>query len=147
MTTAWEKLDKHRVNKYLLFVRIVMAEAFKTLRIANWDEKRVVGMGQTIAGFVHDDADKVVKTNITSLGFHLQFLRIFWDELQPQLEAKPAPSAQVVMKLLEPLCKLAEDSPVRNLVARIHADILRKAPQLVIKPLASRVLASAARPD
>ncbi|CAK9027909.1 Ribosomal RNA processing protein 1 homolog B (RRP1-like protein B), partial [Durusdinium trenchii] len=29
MRDAWEKLDAHRVNKYLLFLRIVLAEMFK----------------------------------------------------------------------------------------------------------------------
>merc|ERR1719223_997871 len=34
---GWEKLDKWRMNKYLLLVRIVMAEAFKALRVGGWD--------------------------------------------------------------------------------------------------------------
>ncbi|CAE8635933.1 unnamed protein product, partial [Polarella glacialis] len=29
MRDAWEKLDVHRINKYMLFMRIILAESFK----------------------------------------------------------------------------------------------------------------------
>lgn len=146
MEKAWEKLDKHRISKYLLFTRIIIAEAFKCLRVARWPAERLKALGETITRGMSQS----LKTgqNVHSLGFIMQFVRIFWSELLPQVEqSKPVADPAVLMSLLEPFCVLAQQSPIRNLVQRIHEHILRKAPRSLADPLAKRLLELAGEED
>mmetsp|Transcript_41938 Transcript_41938/g.115675 ORF Transcript_41938/g.115675 Transcript_41938/m.115675 type:complete len:448 (+) Transcript_41938:113-1456(+) len=145
MQTAWEKLDVHRINKYLLFTRIVIAEAFKALRIAGWPAERLQAMGETFARSMPGAGMK--STQVPSLGFILQFLRIFWAELLPELGDPEDACQERLMPLLEPFCAACEASPIRTLVARIHEHILRQAPRGVLKPLVGRLLTGATRAD
>merc|ERR1711933_654592 len=103
-------------NKYMLFTRIVVAEAFKVLRLAGWPHERLRAIGDTFTRVMPGASTKATPS-VTSLGFFLQFIRIFWAELLPQVDQQPTPEPAALMQLLEPFCVLAESSPVRNLVA------------------------------
>mmetsp|Transcript_95753 Transcript_95753/g.166357 ORF Transcript_95753/g.166357 Transcript_95753/m.166357 type:complete len:398 (+) Transcript_95753:83-1276(+) len=143
MQAHWEKLDIHRISKFLLFVRIIVAEAFKAVRLSGWQIAEVRTLSQTFTRRIPKSAQE--GPNAPSLGLLLQFTRIFWDEIQPQLEAKPRASKKAVLELLEPFCVLAEGSTIDSLVRSIHEHILRKAPHELLNPLTARVLDGAGK--
>jgi hypothetical protein len=154
MQTGWEKLDKHRMSKYMLFTRIVVAEAFKVLRVAKWPVERARAMGNMFASGCnskrkeHAKRESVAKsTSVQSLGFLLQFIRVFWEEVNAQLEETAETPSAALLQLVEPFCMLAEESPLRNCVSRVHECVFRKAPHAITKALAERLLVGAARGD
>lgn len=143
MQAHWEKLDIHRISKFLLFVRIIVAEAFKAVRLNGWQHAEVHSLSQTFTRRIPKSAQD--GPNAPSLGLLLQFTRIFWDEIRPQLEAAPRASKKAVLDLMEPFCTLAEGSTIDSLVRSIHEHILRKAPHEVLNLLTARVLDGAGR--
>lgn len=144
MQTAWEKLDIHRISKYLLVIRIVIAESFKTMRLAGWPLEEMRSLGNSFTRAMPMKAKD--GPNAPSLGLILQFTRVFWDELRPQLEAGSTPK-KALLEFLEPFHVLAEGSPVDALVRHVHQHIFRKAPQELLESLAARILEGAARPE
>merc|ERR1719215_2189933 len=91
MHTGWEKLDVHRMNKYLLFARICVAEAFKAQRLAGWRPERLRAMAESFIRSSRGFGTKA--TTQPSIGYLLQFTRVFWAELLPQLGQKPVAKA------------------------------------------------------
>jgi len=143
MKAEYEHLDKHRLNKYLLFMRIVLAEAFKALRVGGWDLAEVRGMTDTLLKSVPSHAK--AGHNVHSLGIILQLNRILWDELGPQLAEKPAASTEVVMHFLDPFITLAEGCALDALVRSVHLQIVRRTPPEYCGALVKRLLTGAAR--
>merc|ERR1712178_199400 len=144
MQAAWEKLDIHRISKYLLVIRIVVAEAFKAMRIAGWPLEEMRALGKTFTRAMPTRAKE--GPNAPSLGLNLQFTRILWDEMRPQLEASP-PSKKALLGFLEPYLDIVEGSPIDSLVRHIHQHILRRAPHELLDSIVSHLLESAARKD
>lgn len=144
MQAAWEKLDVHRISKYLLFIRIVIAERFKSIRVAGWPLEEMAELGKTFTRAMPMHAKQ--GPNAPSLGLLLQFTRILWEELRPQLEVGAFPS-KAVFELLEPFHVLAEGSAVNSLVGHVHEHIFRKAPRELLSSLTARILEGAARSD
>jgi len=144
MKVSWEKLDVHRVNKYLLLLRIVLAEVFKDLRTSGWQLQEV-----------KDRADVLLRpaphrtNSASSVGIIMQLTRVLWDELLPQLEQSPKASPQAVLALLEPFVGLAEGSYVEGLVIAlsavrsVHENVFRRVPEDLVKQLKKRLLAAA----
>eukprot|EP00971_Amphidinium_carterae_P301843 5996777-Amphidinium_carterae.1 len=87
MQDGWEKLDIHRLSKYMLLVRIIMAEVFKTLRLQGWPKDRLVEVSTILTKRVPLEAKG--RTNVVSTGLLFQLLRLFWDELEPQMLQAP----------------------------------------------------------
>jgi len=164
MEAGWEKLDVHRISKYLLFLRIIIAEAFKALRLNGWDAGDCQELGKTFARRTVDA--KGMNGGAPSQALLLHLMRIFWEELTPQLASSSsssssgkkqktsvssppasAASAEVLLLLLEPFCKLAERCSIESQVRYIHEYILQKAPSALAKKLSERVLQGASRPD
>ncbi|CAL1173208.1 unnamed protein product [Cladocopium goreaui] len=142
MRDSWEKLDVHRVNKYMLFLRIVLAEMFKDLRLGGWcihEVKDRMDILSRSSSHRHNSS--------SSVGIVMQLTRVLWDELMPQLEQQPKASRQVILTLLEPFVCLAEGSFVEGLVRSIHENILKKCPWELLVPLSNRLLEAAARTD
>lgn len=142
MQDAWEKLDVHRINKYMLFTRIVIAEAFKNLRVGGWDLQEAKALGETLTSRVPRQG-----TNAPSVGLLLQFNRIFWEELRPQLSSEPRAPEKALLQLIEPFLALAETSYLDSLVRSIHDNIIRRAPHDLLRPLTARVLDGAGKPE
>jgi len=145
MVTAWEKLDIHRITKYLQLIRIVIAESFKVMRVSGWPEDDLRALGETFTQAAPMKAKG--SHNAHSLALLLQFTRIFWEELRPQLEAASSTPKQAILALLEPFCVIAETSSQESLVRHVHENIFRKAPRELFTSLMSRMLASAAKPE
>lgn len=145
MQASWEKLDKHRLSKYLLFIRIVVAEAFKVVRIGGWQSPEVKALSETFLREVPRHAKQGLNT--PSIGLNLQFHRILWDELRPQLKQAPVASAETIIELLEPFCVVAEGSALGSLVRNIHQHILLRVPPQYAGKLIFRLLNGAARKD
>lgn len=142
MKDAWEKLDVHRINKYMLFMRIVLAESFKDLRLGGWQLQEVKERAQVLAQSVPK-----LSNSAPSVGITLQLVRILWDELRPQLGQSPRASQEAVMAFIEPFIALAEWSYVDALVRSIHEHVLRRAPPDLVDALLKRVLEGAAKTD
>eukprot|EP00441_Pelagodinium_beii_P045319 CAMPEP_0197626124 /NCGR_PEP_ID=MMETSP1338-20131121/5239_1 /TAXON_ID=43686 ORGANISM="Pelagodinium beii, Strain RCC1491" /NCGR_SAMPLE_ID=MMETSP1338 /ASSEMBLY_ACC=CAM_ASM_000754 /LENGTH=420 /DNA_ID=CAMNT_0043196643 /DNA_START=48 /DNA_END=1307 /DNA_ORIENTATION=+ len=142
MRDAWEKLDVHRINKYMLFLRIVLAESFKDLRVGGWQLEEVKSRAEILAQSVPK-----LTNSAPSVGISIQLTRILWDELLPQLGQSPKASQEVVMAFLEPFISLAEWSYVDSLVRSIHDNIIKRAPPELRDALTKRVLEGAAKPD
>jgi len=140
MRDSWEKLDAHRINKYLLFLRIVLAEMFKDLRLGGWQIQEVTDRMDILSrssSHRHNSA--------SSVGIVMQLTRVLWDELTPQLEQLPKAPQQVILTLLEPFIGLAEGSFVEGLVRSIHDNVLKKCPWELLVPLSSRLLEAAGK--
>jgi len=142
MRDAWEKLDVHRINKYMLFLRIVLAESFKDLRVGGWEIEEVKSRAEILAQSVPK-----LTNSAPSVGISIQLTRILWDELLPQLGQSPKASQEVVMTFLEPFISLAEWSYVDSLVRSIHDNIIKRAPPELLNVLTTRVLEGAAKTD
>mmetsp|Transcript_23314 Transcript_23314/g.51240 ORF Transcript_23314/g.51240 Transcript_23314/m.51240 type:complete len:387 (-) Transcript_23314:207-1367(-) len=139
----WDGLDTHRMNKYYLFVRIVIAEFFKIVRETKWDEEFCK---KTMAILTRSGEDGSPPANHKNNGLMLHLSMLFWDELIPQLEEKPEAPLSSVMILLEPFCILAERSRNVGLVKRTHEYVLRKPPQSVREALLERLLNALSNP-
>ncbi|CAE7822332.1 RRP1B [Symbiodinium sp. CCMP2592] len=138
MKVSWEKLDVHRVNKYLLLLRIVLAEVFKDLRTSGWQLQEVKDRAEVLL------RPAPHRTNsASSVGIIMQLTRVLWDELLPQLEQSPKASTQAVLALLEPFVGLAEGSYVEGLVRSVHENVFRRVPEDLVKQLKKRLLAAA----
>lgn len=144
MQAAWENLDKHRIGKYLLFIRIVVAESFKVMRVAGWPAAEMSSLGHVFTRAMPIHARD--GPNAPSLGLLLQFTRIVWEELRHEMEAGATPK-KAILSFLEPFCIIAEGSAIDSLVRHIHEHILLKAPHEFLDSLTPRVLAGAAKPD
>jgi len=145
MKASWEKLDKHRLSKYLLLIRIVVAEAFKVVRLGGWQTDEVKALSETFLQGVPRHVQQGMNTR--SLGLNLQFHRILWDELRPQLKKDPEASVEVILELLEPFCALAEGCGLTALVKNVHKFVLLRTPQRFTGKLIFRLLQGAARKD
>mmetsp|Transcript_96969 Transcript_96969/g.269816 ORF Transcript_96969/g.269816 Transcript_96969/m.269816 type:complete len:366 (-) Transcript_96969:282-1379(-) len=145
MQASWEKLDRHRMSKYMLFLRIVVAEAFKVLRLGGWKAAEARALSETFTRGVPRHVKEGVNT--PSIGMTLQFNRIFWDELQAQLGLAPAATEEAIMELLEPFCLIAEGSGLDGMVKNIHRYILLRVPPEYVSKLIFRLLSGAARKD
>jgi len=144
MQTAWEKLDIHRISKYLLVIRVVVAESFKVMRLAGWPSEEMRSLGNVFTRAMPMKAKE--GSNAPSLGLILQFTRIVWDELRPQMEKGSTPK-KALLAFLEPFFTLAEGSPIDSLVRHIHQHIFRRAPHELMGSIAPQLLEGAARPD
>eukprot|EP00931_Biecheleriopsis_adriatica_P049052 TRINITY_DN28361_c0_g1_i1.p1 TRINITY_DN28361_c0_g1~~TRINITY_DN28361_c0_g1_i1.p1 ORF type:complete len:415 (+),score=108.20 TRINITY_DN28361_c0_g1_i1:40-1245(+) len=142
MRDAWEKLDVHRINKYLLFMRIILAESFKDLRVGGWQLLEVKERAEILAQSVPK-----LTNSAPSVGIAMQLARLLWEELLPQLGQLPRASEEVIMAFLEPFVSLAEWSYVEGLVRSIHEHVLRKAPPELQDAILKRVLQGAAKAE
>lgn len=140
MQTAWEQLDFHRLNKYMLFVRIVAAEAFKVLRVNGWALDEIRSLTTTFTRGV--PLDTRGSRNMPSLGLLLQFVRVLWEELQPQLDVVP-PSTEALLEIVVPFCTIAAECSVEPLVRSIHSHVFRRVPVSLAGVLAARLRAAA----
>ncbi|CAK9070161.1 unnamed protein product [Durusdinium trenchii] len=134
--------QEHEVNKYLLFLRIVLAEMFKDLRLNGWqieEAKERMAILSRSSSHRHNSS--------SSVGIVMQLTRVLWDELLPQLEQQPKASRQVILTLLEPLISLSETSYVEGLVRGIHETVFKKVPWELLDSLIKRLLEAAARTD
>lgn len=138
MKVHWEKVDKHRVDKFMLLLRINLAEMFQVLRVKAWSTTSVEELGNTFTGG---------KSHSQGIGLLLQFCNIFWDELVPQLRLKPKPSKQTILLLLGCFIKIAKSTHWPNLAAAIHEHVLRRTPYELRRSLAKEVLTAAAEPE
>eukprot|EP00435_Cladocopium_sp_Y103_P048955 s275_g14.t1 len=130
------------VNKYMLFLRIVLAEMFKDLRVGGWCIQEVKDRMDILSR-----SSSHRHNSSSSVGIVMQLTRVLWDELMPQLEQQPKASRQVILTLLEPFVCLAEGSFVEGLVRSIHENIFKKCPWELLGPLSNRLLEAAARTD
>lgn len=144
VSEGWEKLDTHRMSKYLLFVRIVIAEAFKVLKDKGWKEEDCKEFAATATSPIMELG--VRGPNITAMGLVMHYCNIFWDELSPQIEEDKAPSIQILL-ILEPWMKLAELSPCIPLVKAINEGIFQKAHEEYRSAIAASLDAVVARED
>jgi len=144
MQDGWEKLDIHRMSKYMLLVRIIMAEVFKTLRLQGWPKEQLVEVSTILTRRV--PLESKGRTNVVSTGLLFQLLRLFWEELEPQMLQTPTMPESAVFALLERFFLVAEQSYLESLVKAVHDNIILKAPASYLEGVKARVLESAAKP-
>ncbi|CAJ1422284.1 unnamed protein product [Effrenium voratum] len=146
MASVWQRFILHikqiraKVNKYLLFLRIVLAEMFKDLRLNGWPMQEVKDRMEVIIRSAPQRTNSA-----SSMGIVMQITRVLWEELIPQLEQTPRASQQVIMALVEPFVILSEGSYVMGLVRSIHEHVFKPAPWDLLRPLMGRLLEAAAK--
>ncbi|KAK1933423.1 nucleolar protein,Nop52 family protein [Babesia divergens] len=79
ISMEWASLDKNRVDKMLLFVRIAVAALLELLNDENWNI-------DALRDFENIVVDKLGVFNKRSLGFAFQFLQTFMDEMKENIE-------------------------------------------------------------
>jgi ribosomal RNA-processing protein 1 len=120
MHKGWENLDVHRINKYLLFLRIVTAEYFKVLRERGW---KTEDLKQAASILTRTIGEAKGGPNVVSSGLLAHLARVFWQELTPQMdEAKVSTEALVL--LLEPFIEIAKSSWNEPVVKSICSGML-----------------------
>jgi len=142
MQESSDKLDAKMVNRYCLLMRIVCAEAFRILRLGGWALPDVRSFAVTIRqGYVQHSS------TCSGLRLVLEFNRIFWPELMPQLEPTPAPPVEAILELLKPMCTTASSSSLDSLVSSIHNQILRRTPASFCNALLFQLLPAASQKE
>jgi len=149
MEDAWEKLDKHRVDKFMLFIRIVFAEALKVLREGGWKPAEMKGLGETLCRLVPKCYKGTMLTSWSTrgLGMLLHFNRVLWDELSVQLELEPKATDDAVMEFLEPFFILLERTGNLGVVNSVQHHVVFAAPGHFTGKLIQRLLQGAAKEE
>jgi len=138
MEAEWARLDINRVNKFLPFLRTVISEFFKSIRLGGWHIDEARACGRVFTQCVPPPDDSQVSPSQALL---LHVVRIFWSELCPQLESSSSRvSQELLLQIVEPFCALAETCHIDALVRSIHQHILCSAPLEFAATLAKRVL-------
>ncbi|KAF4735471.1 ribosomal RNA-processing protein 1 [Perkinsus olseni] len=117
----WEKLDKHRINKYQLLLRIAVAELLNhSMKVQSIDSLRRL--------LDEDILDR--KKCTPSVVMHCA--RVFWDEWAAEIKAVDDDSKSAVLTtdftLLRPWIKCVRVCSVKAVVDEIYLSLLLKTP-------------------
>ena len=112
MCTQWSGLDKARMDKFLLLVRLYVRAGFETLRTQKWDE----GFVEAYVGVLERKGGPLSARDVkVPDGLRLHVLDVFVDELDRVDEKRDAPAGV----LLGPLRRMAKESLAKSVRMRV----------------------------
>lgn len=114
----FNKLDRHRVDKYLLFLRIFTAEIFQCMMKKSWDMEFVKGVVKVWENTI---MAALLSGEIRASGATLHFIKLFWDELNYSVKQGTATFDAIVFEELTRLFfKVAQFGRVEAICVRTH---------------------------
>jgi len=130
----WPKLDRHRMDKYLLLLRIFIAELFRRERISQWNSDLITSLSLEI----FNGSSKCLP-----VGMHV--MRVWWEELDAEMKrSETTVDKQVILALLEAPIQVATTSNIEALVRRTCEDVLNRPehlPKGLLRPIAKQLSA------
>lgn len=133
MQSSWEKIDRHRMNKYLLLMRCFLAETLHFVRIRKWSHELIEEMNEMLT-----DVSPLCLNVTEGNGVAMHYASIFVAEFEIHHAQSPATSS-TAMLLLEPFLKIVVEGKQHAVVQQVHDKVLRKAPKLVHTELIERI--------
>ncbi|GIX60962.1 nucleolar protein Nop52, putative [Babesia caballi] len=121
----WASLDKNRLDKMLLFVRIVVAAFLEMLNGGGWDLDELRGFGAIVL-------DEQGIFNNRSLGLAYQFLQVFLEEFRETREGLVKNkefvelSPQAYLQLIAPFLRLAVTLDNKQVFNTLDLYVLRR---------------------
>jgi len=132
--TSWEKIDRHRMDKYLMLMRCFLAETLKYLRTRKWDPELIEDLNQMLK-----DVSPLVPEVTEGLGVPMQYAGMWMSEFMIQHE-EAACSEETFMLLLEPFFDMIVKGNHQTLSEQIHTKIFREAPDALKGEIESKLL-------
>ncbi|TFK05590.1 Ribosomal RNA processing protein 1-like protein B [Platysternon megacephalum] len=115
MSREWNGIDRLRLDKYYMLIRMVLRQSFEVLKRNGWDES-------LIEPFLHLLMKEVIhpESNAPN-GIKFHFIDIYLEELA-KAGAKEL-TADQNLKFIEPFCKIAAKSKERHLMQAVARGI------------------------
>ncbi|XP_014436491.2 ribosomal RNA processing protein 1 homolog B isoform X2 [Pelodiscus sinensis] len=115
MNREWNGIDRLRLDKYYMLIRMVLRQSFEVLKRNGWDES-------LIGPFLHLLMKEVIhpESNAPN-GIKFHFIDIYLEELA-KVGAKEL-TADQNLKFIEPFCKIAAKSKDRHLMQAVARGI------------------------
>ena len=139
LISMWSRLDKWRMDKFLLLVRVFVAETFRRLHLSSWNETMIGNFNK-----------EMCMLSTRCLGATMHIARVFWEELEAEIscveDSEPV-SMKTFIGLLDGMVEIASTSNFQALVRRECEDVLldhrfpKKLVQMVVKKLRTKALA------
>ena len=141
LISMWSGLDKWRVDKFLLLVRVFVAESFRRLRLSLWNHTMIGNFNKEIS---------VLATRCLGAAMHV--VRVFWEELDAEIsraEISCRPDLKTLTCLLDAMLEIACTSNFQALVRRVCEDVLlnEKFPAKLKKSAVKKINARALTKD
>lgn len=139
VVSMWSKLDKWRMDKYLLLLRVFIAESFRRLRLSGWS-----------SDFVDQFNAEISALGRRCLGAAMHVARVFWEELDAEISRADAPvDFKTLSRLLDGMSEIATTSNYHALVRRVCEDVFlhEKFPIKIARPLVKKLNARALQKD
>lgn len=122
MRREWFGIDRIRLDKYLMLVRKVFAQALQQLQVSGWNSAKV----KLFSSYLKD---QVLLPNDTfvAAGFGYQVVEVLLPELERVVEeSSAAPPTTVLFELFHPLCSALQNSSDASLLLRIESGFLKR---------------------
>ena len=114
LVELWPKLDRYRMDKYLLLLRVFVAETFRRMRVSGWE-----------VSFIEEISEEIVKAGSKCIGVTLQMMRVWWEELSAELSrSEKSVEMKVFIKILSVPISFATTSSIESVVRRSCEDVL-----------------------
>lgn len=112
----WPRLDRHRMDKYLLLLRVFIAELFRRERLSGWN-----------SDFITSLSAEIINGGAKCLGVALHVMRVWWEELDAEIKRSDNKvDNKVITKLMETPLHFALTSDTESLIRRVCDDVLLK---------------------
>ncbi|CDR96802.1 nucleolar protein,Nop52 family protein, putative [Babesia bigemina] len=140
MSMEWPLLDKHRLDKMLLFVRVVVASLLEVLNGGGWEQGDMREFARIVL-------DKQGIFNKRSLGLAFQFIQVFWEEFRQNREGLLKSgeftelSREVFLRLTAPFLQLMVTLDNKQVLNTLEMYVLKPAPGVPGMPVQGYVLA------
>ena len=115
LVDMWPKLDRHRMDKYLLLLRVFIAELFRRERLSGWN-----------SDFITSLSAEIINGGLKCLGVALHVMRVWWEELDAEIKRSEKVDNKVISKLMETPMHFAVTSDTESLIRRVCDDVLLK---------------------
>ncbi|XP_039101434.1 ribosomal RNA processing protein 1 homolog A isoform X2 [Hyaena hyaena] len=124
MNREWPGIDRLRLDKFYMLMRMVLSESLKALKMQGWEERQVEQLLELLTTeILHPDSQ-------APNGVKSHFLEIFLEELSKVGAAEL--TADQNLKFIEPFCRIAaqtKDSLVlHNITRGVFETIVEQAP-------------------
>ncbi|XP_011235585.1 ribosomal RNA processing protein 1 homolog A isoform X1 [Ailuropoda melanoleuca] len=124
MNREWTGIDRLRLDKFYMLMRMVLNESLKALKTQGWEERRIEQLLELLTTeILHPDSQ-------APSGVKSHFLEIFLEELSKVGAAEL--TAEQNIKFIEPFCTIAARTPdslvLHNITRGIFEAIVEQAP-------------------
>lgn len=117
----WNKLDKYRVEKFQLLIRLFLTETFILLQQNQWDTKMIQ---LATSSWVYGPINGVQTTNV--VGVVYQLIDVFMEVLRPIVENDKNFTASALFLLINDFILALVKGNHSGVAEKVHMQIIRK---------------------